>query len=74
MWRRRVSYNGAEMRVWVDPTSPCGLRRADRGGINYYKIWLGHPLRERVRGFVPIYQDLRFGDFFNYIPAFLIEI
>ncbi len=31
-------YNGAEMRIWVDPTSPCGLRRAGKKEISCYEI------------------------------------
>ena len=29
---------------------------AGREGINYYKIWLGHPLRERVRELKKFYD------------------
>ena len=33
-----VLYNRAEMRIWVDPTSPCGLRRAGKKEISCYGI------------------------------------
>ena len=32
------SHNGADNRIWVDPTSPCGLRRAGRKEVSYYGI------------------------------------
>ena len=37
-WDIESSHNWAEMRVWVDPTSPCGLRRAGKKEISYYGI------------------------------------
>jgi len=36
--KKDVLLNKANMRVLVDPTSPCGLRRAGRKGISYYGI------------------------------------
>ena len=70
------------MRIWVEKDVSYGGRSprsfafakqndGDREKISrYYKIWLGHPSRERVRG---LEKNLGFWDFFRKVSSQMIE-